>query len=68
MRHNCGMELTENLLREAAGWDVMKRARFLLEQGRVLSSFWTPPLLRGVVQDGEISLPRFDGDQKSGRD
>jgi hypothetical protein len=50
------MQLTENLLREAAGWDVMKRARFLLEQGRVLSSFWAPPLLRGVVQDGESSF------------
>ncbi len=50
------MQLTENLLREAAGWEVMKRARFLLEQGRVLSSFWDPPLLRGVVQDGEVSF------------
>jgi superfamily II DNA or RNA helicase len=47
------MQLTENLLREAAGWEVMKRARFYLEQGQVLSSFWAPPLLRGVVQDGE---------------
>jgi superfamily II DNA or RNA helicase len=50
------MLLTENLLREAAGWDVMKRARFLLEQGRVLSSVWAPPLLRGVVQDGDASI------------
>ncbi len=50
------MQLTENLLREAAGWEVMKRARFYLEQGQVLSSFWAPPLLRGVVQDGEVSF------------
>jgi hypothetical protein len=50
------MQLTENLLREAAGWEVMKRARFLMEQGRVLSSFWAPPTLRGVVQDGEVSF------------
>jgi len=50
------MQLTENLLREAAGWEVMKQARFCLEQGRVLSSFWAPPLLRGVVQDGEVSF------------
>jgi superfamily II DNA or RNA helicase len=50
------MQLTENLLREAAGWEVMKRARFYLEQGQVLSSFWTPPLLRGVVRDGEVSF------------
>ena len=50
------MQLTENLLREAAGWEVMKRARFYLEQGQVLNSFWAPPLLRGVVQDGEVSF------------
>ena len=50
------MQLTENLLREAAGWDVMKQARFYLGQGRVVSSFWSPPLLRGVVRDGEASF------------
>ena len=50
------MQLTENLLREAAGWEAMKRARHYLEQGQVLSSFWSPPLLRGVVQDGEASF------------
>ena len=49
------MQLTENLLREAAGWEVMKQARFSLEQDRVVSSYWAPPLLRGVVQDGETS-------------
>jgi len=43
-------ELTESLLSQAAGWDVMKRARAYIEQGQVLSSFWEPPLLRGVVQ------------------
>jgi len=50
------MQLTENLLREAAGWETMKRARFYLEQGQVISSFWSPPLLRGVVRDGEVSF------------
>ena len=44
------VELTESLLSKAAGWDVMKRARAYIEQGQVLSSFWGPPLLRGVVQ------------------
>jgi superfamily II DNA or RNA helicase len=44
------VELTEALLNNAAGWDVMKRARAYLEQGQVLSSYWAPPLLRGVVQ------------------
>lgn len=49
-------ELTESLLSQAAGWEVMKRARAYLEQGQVLSSYWAPPLLRGVVQAGEISF------------
>ena len=50
------VELTEALLSKAAGWDVMKLARAYLEQGQVLSSFWAPPLLRGVVQAGESSF------------
>src|ERR1035437_5259423 len=49
------VELTEALLAKAAGWDVMKRARTYLEQGQVASSYWAPPLLRGVVQSGENS-------------
>ncbi len=44
------VELTESLLANAAGWDVMKRARAYLTQGQVVSSYWAPPLLRGVVQ------------------
>ncbi|HLP77314.1 MAG TPA: SNF2-related protein [Candidatus Paceibacterota bacterium] len=50
------VELTEKLLSQAAGWDVMKRARAYIEQGQVLSSFWEPPLLRGVVQSSEASF------------
>jgi len=50
------VELTEALLQEAAGWDVMKRARAYLDQGQVLSSYWAPPLLRGVVQSDEVSF------------
>ena len=54
----CGMpvELTETLLSQAAGWDVMKLARAYLTQKQVLSSHWAPPLLRGVVQAGQISF------------
>lgn len=50
------VELTEALLAKAAGWDVMKLARVSLEQGQVLSSYWAPPLLRGVVQSGGSSF------------
>jgi superfamily II DNA or RNA helicase len=50
------IELTEKLLSDAAGWDVMKFARASLAQGQVVSSYWAPPLLRGVVQSGDISI------------
>lgn len=50
------VELTESLLSKAAGWDVMKMALAYLLQGQVISSNWTPPLLRGVVQAGEVSF------------
>src|SRR6516225_5183415 len=50
------LELTESLLSKAAGWEVMKQARAYLAQGQVLSSNWTAPLLRGVVQAGEVSF------------
>src|ERR1017187_5928539 len=50
------IDLTEELLNKSAGWDVMKQARAYLAQGQVLSSYWAPPLLRGVVQSGEWSI------------
>jgi superfamily II DNA or RNA helicase len=50
------VELDESLFSQAAGWDVMKHARAYVEQGKVLSSYWAPPLLRGVVQAGEGSI------------
>jgi superfamily II DNA or RNA helicase len=50
------VELTEKLLMQAAGWDVVKRARAYLEQGQVVSSYWAAPLLRGVVQGAESSF------------
>jgi hypothetical protein len=50
-----GVELTEAFLAKIAGWEAMKKARSLLEQGAVLSSNWIPPLLKGVVQEGTLS-------------
>ena len=47
--------LSEAFLAKIAGWEVMKKARGMLEQGLVLSSNWTPPLLKGVVQEGSLS-------------
>jgi superfamily II DNA or RNA helicase len=50
------VEITESLLSQAAGWEVMKVARAYLQQGQVVSSYWGPPLLRGVVQTGEMTF------------
>jgi hypothetical protein len=49
-------DLTENLLSQAAGWEVMKMARAYLAQRQVLSSYWQSPLLRGVVQVGDMTF------------
>ena len=49
------VELTEPYLAKIGGWEVMKHARALLAQGKVLSSNYTPPLLKGVVQEGTTS-------------
>lgn len=48
------VELTEKLLSNAAGWEVMKMARAYRELGQVVSSSWSPPLLRGVVRVGDV--------------
>jgi superfamily II DNA or RNA helicase len=47
--------ITEQFLAKIAGWDVLKQARNALAGGRVLSSDWTPPVLKGVVQEGTTS-------------
>ncbi len=49
------IELNEKFLAQIAGWEAMKQARACLDTGSVLSSNWTPPMLRGVVQEGSTS-------------
>ena len=49
------IEITEGFLTQIAGWEAMKNARALQATGKVLSSNWTPPVLKGVVQEGTIS-------------
>jgi superfamily II DNA or RNA helicase len=49
------IELTDILLAKLAGWEAVKQARALVAAGRVLSSEWQPPNLRGVVQDGSAT-------------
>src|SRR5882724_4703586 len=48
-------ELTEAFFMKSAGWEAVKNARSLLAAGKVISSNWTPPLLKGVVQEGAAS-------------
>ena len=48
-------ELTEAFLAKIAGWEAIKNARALLSGGKVLSSNWTPPVLKGVVSEGSTS-------------
>ncbi|MCC6234772.1 MAG: SNF2 helicase associated domain-containing protein [Verrucomicrobiales bacterium] len=47
--------LSDKLLAGLAGWEVVKQARTIVAENRVLSSSWEPPLLRGVVQSGTTS-------------
>lgn len=49
------VDLSEAFLAKIAGWEVMKKARGYIDQGSVLSSNWSPPMLKGVVQEGSVS-------------
>jgi len=48
-------ELSDGFFMKSAGWEAVKNARALLAGGKVISSNWTPPLLKGVVQEGTSS-------------
>src|SRR5579864_2198476 len=48
------VELTDKFFNDVAGWQTVKQARAYLAQGQVVSSAWSPPLLRGKVRVGEI--------------
>ena len=47
--------LSESFFQRAAGWEAVQHARLLLGHGHVLSSNWSPPILKGVVQSGDIT-------------
>ncbi len=55
-RHVAQAKLNDIFFAEIAGWDMVKAARLMLAGGRVLSSSWEPPLLKGVVQQGTGTL------------
>ena len=47
--------LSDDFFAKIAGWDVLKQARGNLASGKVLSSDWQEPVLRGVVTEGSTS-------------
>ena len=47
--------LSDEFFAKIAGWDVLKQARGALASGKVLSSEWNAPVLRGVVTEGSTS-------------
>jgi uncharacterized Zn finger protein len=47
------MLLTERVLSDAGGWQVLKQAKALHSMGRVRDVIWEEPWLRGVVREGE---------------
>src|SRR5437763_6879186 len=49
------VELSEAFFARIAGWEAMKQARGLLAADKVLSSNWSAPVLKGIVQDGSTS-------------
>ncbi len=49
------LQLSDILLAKLAGWEVVKQARGLVAAGRVLSSEWQAPTLRGAVQEGSAT-------------
>src|SRR5881396_3891799 len=57
-RHICrtmSIELSEPFFANAAGWETMKMARAYVQNDQVLSSDWSAPLLKGLVQAGGTS-------------
>jgi len=51
--------LTERLLADAGGWQVLKLARAVRDTGRVSNPVYKPPMLLGLVREG-------DGDYRAG--
>src|ERR1700757_3288521 len=47
------IQLTERFLMDTGGWQALKHAKALVQMGRVVSYNYTPPVLRGLVRDGE---------------
>jgi superfamily II DNA or RNA helicase len=47
------LALTEKLLADAGGWQAIREARAMIEGKRVVSASWKPPVLQGMVREGD---------------
>jgi superfamily II DNA or RNA helicase len=47
------IQITERFLIETGGWQALKHAKALVQMGRVVSFNYSPPVLRGLVREGE---------------
>jgi superfamily II DNA or RNA helicase len=47
------IHITERFLMDTGGWQALKHAKALVQMGRVVSFNYTPPILRGLVREGE---------------
>ena len=47
------IQITERFLIDTGGWQALKHAKALVQMGRVVSFNYTPPILRGLVREGE---------------
>jgi superfamily II DNA or RNA helicase len=45
--------ITERFLMDTGGWPALKHAKALVQMGRVISCNYSPPVLRGLVREGE---------------
>ena len=48
--------ISEKFLLDTGGWPEVKHAKALVEMGRVVSFNYSPPVLRGVVREGETEF------------
>jgi superfamily II DNA or RNA helicase len=47
------IQITERFLMDTGGWQAMRHAKALVQMGRVVSFAYSPPILRGLVREGE---------------
>jgi superfamily II DNA or RNA helicase len=50
------IQITERFLIDTGGWQALKHAKALVQMGRVVSFNYSPPVLRGLVREGETEF------------